>query len=313
MKMIKMKYISLLVLAFIFAFTVKAYAYDSLVNQCFSRIDSQSYMSAKKLGLMAVESNYKSFNARLCLGEANENLGNYKVAISEFSFAVPAANNKTRKMLVYNWLGSAYHNIGNQKEAFKYDSMSLALARRANDTSLESNDLNNIGTIYLSEGRYAKSLHYYEESLPLHVTASGLAVTYGNIGVAYYGMGNCPEAIKYQTKALNLLNSDKNKNGGDYYVTAVNLINLGGDNICTKNYSRANIDITEGLTMVKKIGAKKWIATGYRYLGRLYRNEGNNKKSLFYYRKAHKMYRVIGSSGRAHDTLMMINKIKENR
>ena len=86
--------ITLLVLAFtfIFVFAVKAYAYDSVINQCFSRIDSQSYVAAKKLGLMAVQNNYKSFNARLCLGEANENLGNYKTAISEFSFAIPAAN-----------------------------------------------------------------------------------------------------------------------------------------------------------------------------------------------------------------------------
>ncbi len=295
--MIKIKNASLLVLvltlAFIFVFTVKAYAYSALVNQCFNRINSQSYMSAKKLGFMAVENNYKSFNARLCLGEANENLGNYKVAISEFNFAIPAANNISRKKLVYNWIGSAYHNIGNQREAFKYDSMSLALARRVNDTSLESDDLNNIGTIYLSKGNYAKALHYYQESLPMHVTASGLAVTYGNIGAAYYGMGNCSKAVQYQTKALNLLNSDKNKGSGDYYVTAVNLINLGGDLICTKNYSKAKVDITEGLTMMKKIGAKKWIATAYRYLGRLYKNEGNNKKSLFYYRKAHNMFSAI--------------------
>ncbi|MHB1680295.1 MAG: tetratricopeptide repeat protein [bacterium] len=309
------KKISLLVLAFtfIFVFAVKAYAYDSLINQCFSRIDSQSYMSAKKLGLMAVENNPNSFNARLCLGEANENLGNYKAAISEFSFAIPAANNETRKMLVYNWIGTAYHNLGNQREAFKYDSESLTLARSVNNTSLESDDLNNIGTIYLSKGNYAKALHYYKESLPMHVTTSGLAVTYGNIGVAYYGMGNCPEAVQYQTKALNLLNSDKNKSSGDYYVTMVNLINLGGDFICTKNYSMAKVDITKGLLMAKKIGAKKWIATGYRYLGRLYRNEGNNKKSLFYYRKAHNMYKAIGSSGRAQDSLIMINKIKETR
>ena len=202
-------------------------------------------------------------------------------------------------MLVYNWVGTAYHNIGNQREAFKYDSESLALARRVNNTGLESNDLNNIGTIYLSEGNYTKALHYYKVSLPLHVTASGLAVTYGNIGAAYYGMGNCSEAVQYQTKALNLLNSEKNKGSGDYYVTAVNLINIGGDFICTKNYSRAKVDITEGLTMMKKIGAKKWIATAYRYLGRLYRSEGNNKKSLFYYRKSHKMFNAIGISGRA--------------
>jgi tetratricopeptide (TPR) repeat protein len=270
-------------------------------------------MSAKKLGLMAVENNPNSFNARLCLGEANENLGNYKVAISEFSFAIPSANSETRKMLVYNWIGTAYHNVGNQREALKYDSESLTLARKVNNTGLESDDLNNIGTIYLSESNYAKALHYYKESLPMHVTTSGLAVTYGNIGAAYYGMGNCPEAVKYQVKALNLVSSNKSKSSGDYYVTAVNLINLGGALICTKNYSRANINITEGLVMAKNIGAKRWIATGYRYLGRLYRNEGNNKKSLFYYRKAHKMFRAIGSPRRAHDTLIMIHRIKENR
>ena len=62
--------------------------------------------------------------------------------------------------------------------------------------------------------------------------------------------------------------------------------------------------------MEKKIGNKKWIGAGYRYLGRLYRNEGDNKKAYVYYQKAYNMFKISGDTSDAEVCLSMIDKIK---
>jgi len=56
-----------------------------------------------------------------------------------------------------------------------------------------------------------------------------------------------------------------------------------------------------------------WIGAGYRYLGRLYRNEGNNKKALLYYSKAYDMYKISGYTSGMQYCLSIINKIKNKK
>ncbi|MHB1646162.1 MAG: hypothetical protein ACYCSW_06585 [bacterium] len=62
--------------------------------------------------------------------------------------------------------------------------------------------------------------------------------------------------------------------------------------------------------MEKKIGNKKWIGDGFDYLGRLYRNEKDNKKALLYYGRAYDMFKISGDTSGMRDCLFMINKIK---
>ena len=56
-----------------------------------------------------------------------------------------------------------------------------------------------------------------------------------------------------------------------------------------------------------------WIGAGYRYLGRLYRNKGDNKKALLYYGKAYDMFKISGDTSDMQDCLLMINTIKNKK
>ena len=297
----KILFLSLLVLLI---FSGKSYALSS-TKECFDHISAQAFKSARSWGIRAVDNRPGSFYARLCLGVADHYLGLYKPALYDFKEAIPLANNKKRLMLVYNWIGLTFNSVGNEKDALMYDFRSLNLARELNDVSFESIDINNIGAIYQNEGKYQKALRYYKKSLALRRTKKGKAISYGNIGTLYSDMNNYPEAIKYEIKALNL-----DENIGDYYATALSYLNLGYTYIYVKNYAIAERYILKGLAMEKKIGNKKWIGTGYGYLGRLYRNEGENKKALAYYQKAYNMFKISGDASDAEGSLSMIDKIK---
>ncbi|MHB1680581.1 MAG: tetratricopeptide repeat protein [bacterium] len=130
--------------------------------------------------------------------------------------------------------------------------------------------------------------------------------SYGNIGADYFNMNNYIEAVKYTTKALAL-----DENIGDYYGAAIDFLDIGHVYIYLKNYNKAKNDINNGIEMEKKIDNKNWIATGYAYLGMLYKNEVDNKKALSYYRKAYNMFKISGDSSGARQCLSMINKIKK--
>ena len=298
----KILFLSLLILLI---FSVKSYAHPYSVNECFDHISAQAFKTARSWGIRAVDNHPKSFYAHLCLGVADKYLGLYKPALYDFKRAIPLANDKNRLMLVYNWIGLTFDSVGDEKDALMYDFRSLKLARELNDTSAESADISNIASIYQNEGKYKKSLLYDKKSLALHQTKKGKAISYNNIAMVYSDMNNYPEAIRYEAKALNL-----NESIGDYYGTAEDYLNLGWLNTLDKNYIPAKNEIIKGLLMEKKIGNKDWIGVGYKDLGRLYRNKGNNKKAYVYYEKAYNMFKISGDSSDAQDCLFMINKIK---
>ncbi len=298
----KILFLSLLILLI---FSVKSYAHPYSVNECLDHISAQAFKTARSWGIRAVDNHPKSFYAHLCLGVADKYLGLYKPALYDFKRAIPLANDKDRLMLVYNWIGGVFNSVGDEKDALMYDFRSLKLASELNNKSIESADINIIASIYYNEGKYQKSLHYEKKSLALSQTKKGKALSYNNIAMIYSDMNQYPKAIKYETKALNLRESI-----GDYYGTAVSYLNLGSLNTFDKNYVSAKKEIIKGLLMEKKIGNKEWIGTGYKYLGRLYRNKGNNKKAYVYYEKAYKMYKISGDSSNAQYCLTMINKIK---
>ena len=298
----KILFLSLLILLI---FSVKSYAHPYSVNECLDHISAQAFKTARSWGIRAVDNHPKSFYAHMCLGIADRYLGLYKPAIYDFKRAIPLANGKNRLMLVYGWIGLTFDSVGDEKNALMYDFRSLKLARELNNTSNESADISNIAGIYQNEGKYQKALHYDKKSLTLSQTKKGKATSYNNIAMVYFAMNNYPEAIKYETKALNF-----NESIGDYYLTASSYLNLGALNTLDKNYLLAKKDILKGLLMEKKIGNKEWIGTGYKYLGRLYRNKGNNKKAYVYYEKAYKMFKISGDTPYAQHCLMMINKIK---
>jgi len=69
----------------------------------------------------------------------------------------------------------------------------------------------------------------------------------------------------------------------------------------------------EGLEGVKKVGDKYWEATGYKYLGWLYRDKGDKKTAKDYLTRAYNLYKSIGAERDAKDVLSNIRKLEKKR
>ena len=171
----KILFLSLLILLI---FSVKSYAFTYSVNECLDHISAQAFKTARSWGIRAVDNHPKSFYAHMCLGAADIRLGLYKPALYDFKRAIPLANGKNRLMLIYNWIGSTFHYLGDEKDSLMYDFRSLKLARELNNKNIESDDIGNIAAIYKNEGKYQKALQYDKKSLALHKTKPHNALTF---------------------------------------------------------------------------------------------------------------------------------------
>ena len=71
--------------------------------------------------------------------------------------------------------------------------------------------LNNIGTRYLAQGRYAEALDYFNKSLAViqemgeSADRRSLAYKYQNIGLVYRRQGRLDQALAYSRKSLDIL------------------------------------------------------------------------------------------------------------
>jgi len=76
-----------------------------------------------------------------------------------------------------------------------------------------------------------------------------------------------------------------------------------------KDYEKAEKYILEGLEGVRKVGDKYWEATGYKYLGLLYRDKGDKKTAKDYLTRAYNLFKSIGAERDAKNVLFAIRKL----
>jgi tetratricopeptide (TPR) repeat protein len=80
-----------------------------------------------------------------------------------------------------------------------------------------------------------------------------------------------------------------------------------------KDYEKAEKYILEGLEGVRKVGDKYWEATGYVYLGRLYKDKGDKKTAKDYLTRAYDLFKSMGAEGGAKEVLSEIQKLEEKK
>ena len=71
--------------------------------------------------------------------------------------------------------------------------------------------------------------------------------------------------------------------------------------------------LSEGLEGVKKVGDKYSEATGYVYLGLLYRDKGDEKTAKDYFTRAYDLFKSIGTEGKAEKVLSYIRELENKR
>ena len=152
--------------------------------------------------------------------------------------------------------------------------------------------LNNIGTIHINQGNYAKSIHYFARSRKICEEIGdkqGVASSLNNIGTIHINQGNYAKAIAYYTHSLRIDEEIGNKEG-----IATSLNNVGNIYNYQGDYVRAIDYFTQSLKIHEEIGDKQGVASSLNNIGNIYHYQGDYAKAIDCLAQSVKIHEEIG-------------------
>lgn len=203
------------------------------------------------------------------------------------------AGDQKNRGRVLVWIGLAYNDLGQKREALKYYQQALSIARAAGDRDGEAASLSNIGTIYSQLGQKPAGLKYLEQSLAIERELGqrkSEADTLNNIGMAYSELGQPHEALKYFEQALPI-----RREVGDHDGEGVTLNNLGLVNDTVGRRQEALKYFEQALAIRREVGDRRGEARTLSNIGRAYSALGQKQEALHYLEQALAIERGIGN------------------
>ena len=161
-----------------------------------------------------------------------------------------------------------YRNLGHYDNALYYGNSALQLSQQLNFKSGLANSYGCIGIVYKELGKYSDALEHYLKALKIAeelADKTGIARHLGNIGVVYRYQGDHPKALEYYFRALKMDEELEDKNG-----IANQFGNIGNIYFDQKDYSKALDYYLRALKVGEKLGNKKYIENLIGNIGNLY-------------------------------------------
>lgn len=232
------------------------------------------------------------------IGQINENMGNYDLALKHlqnaFNVAKEAFGDKhSVTASIYNDIGLIYERKGEYNEALDFHQKALGryldFFEKQNHQYIAAS-YNNIGVIYYRKGEYEKALEYYQKASKIMLNIFGenhpdTGATYNNIGEIFCKKGQYEKAIEFNEKALKI---SLNLYGENHPDTATSYNSIGlvysrkGENRKALHY------FNKALQIALMIYGKNhpYIASSYNNIGMIYDSLGEYNKALQYHKKA---------------------------
>lgn len=190
---------------------------------------------------------------------------------------------------------------GNKEEALKRYKQTLdTVENYVNDSPVKKRALpvkagclDNIGSLYRSDGNYALALDYFFKALKIFEgidDKKGMATDLTNIGNVYLFQKQYEKCLSYYLRALNFFQ--------DIHVKQGQAITLGNIGVVYKElhqYNKALENSTNALNLYEELGNKAGIATNLGNIGIVYCDLGEYAKSLEYYFKALELTEQMGN------------------
>lgn len=258
-----------------------------IVDDCFSLSNSQQYAKAETLGRQAVKQ-VGSFDAHICLGKALLNQGKASEALPIFQTASNLARSDNEIGLAANWLGNVYSNLGNDDAALEQHNRDLSIAKRQNNKSAEATALNNVALVYDRKGDTKRALQYYEEALRIQTDQAEKTTVLNNIALLYNKDGDSKKALSKLEEAIAI-----DRRLGNHHSLGQHLLNVGSIRRNTGDLLGAHRDIDEGLTYVRQVGDKAWMAGGLTTLALLREDQGELALARQAWEQAARNYKLI--------------------
>jgi CHAT domain-containing protein/Flp pilus assembly protein TadD len=230
-------------------------------------------------------------------GMQQSQTGQFPAALNSWQQALQiyrTIKNRLGEALALNFLGGAYHSLGNSVKAIDYIQQSLAIARSIKDRPSEGFAMGNLGVAYYSLGNYAKAIEYSQQSLTIvreikDRQSEGVAL--GNLGSAYLSLRNYAQAIEYSQQSLAIARSIKDRQGEGRALG-----NLGNAYQSLGDYGKAIEYSQQWLAIARSIKDRRGEGRALGNLGGAYLDLGDYDKAIEYSQQSLAIARSIKDS-----------------
>lgn len=233
-------------------------------------------------------------------------------------------NDKKQIAISLNNIGVVYRRLDDQSKAAENHLKALKVAEEIKDTFSISVALNSLGNIFSLNGRYSEAISYFTKALQLskdQKNSLGIAINNNNIGEVYEFSGDYEKAKEYYSKSLEINKLLKNEKGiaiglnalgkillytgfpitaykyfseaavidkkiGDKKFIADCYINLGSALATLKKYEEAKQCINQAIKIAEEIKSKLHLQQANDLLSKVYTQNNDYKKALFFYKKS---------------------------
>lgn len=239
--------------------------------------------------------------------------GNYKLVLELLLEALEICENINYDV----YIGRIYNNIGNVHSQFN----NFALAKRyynlayksSRDNYVSGAALSNLGLMVFNEDKFDSALLLYKKAYNLQSNVKNHInnATINNIALIHQTMGRYDSAFFYYRNALSLAREIKNEE-----QIAKTLSNIGQLHLETNNFDSTVYYLEQSNILIDKSNYLSILEANYSYLSKMEEMKGNDKRSLYYYKKHSKLKDSLFNSyayGTVNELLFTYNMAKVDK
>ena len=228
-------------------------------------------------------------------GEADTNTHNFREAEQSLNEAARLCDTSASASCGYVFkarglLATELNQFPSAEQLFE---LTLAFARSHGDALLESHALLNLGNESLARGRYDEAIDRSEAAYKT-ATAVGARrlqlITQGNIGWAYYKLGDSEKALELFAESEKLASQL-----GDVWDQENELTNIGYIYMDERKFDLAAQSFQQALGFARRINAKEDVYNALRVLARLSLQTGDLANASQYAQQAFEIARQDGN------------------
>jgi CHAT domain-containing protein len=171
--------------------------------------------------------------------------------------------------------------------ALKFYELSLSFANSHDDLFLKSTSLLNLGDELLSQGRFDESIDRSQSAYKVAKAINAKAVEFvisGNLGWAYYQLGDSEKALSLSLEAYTLATQLQDISNQENQLTNIGYIYLD-----RRQFEKASVSFQRALDLAKSIKAQQDMYNVLRVLARLSLQTGDLDKASYYGEQALKI------------------------
>ena len=228
------------------------------------------------------------------LGVTYRKLNLEKEAFEQYFLALNLSekiDNKKSIAIALNGMGNALINTEKYDKALVYFRRALDIEKNIDNIKGQEYEYANIGEVYLNKKLYDSARFYINKSLELAIKnprKEGVAIKYNLLGLLSQKEGDYKQSTSYYKKAIPQLI----KYNSLRYLSNTQ-INIGVNQLNSKEYAKALININQGLSSAKLVHSKENISLGYNALTEYYTQTNDFENALMAHKNATKFHDSI--------------------